>query len=146
MALEFKNNNTFEDLGSLEDFLKDYGDCQIEIENINEINICLIIKSEQQIDFRIYCSKPLSEIIKSNDFSFEDFMKYNLYRITNEAGQKYLRLTKEMQIDSDPDIHLMDFIKTLDQSKGSYKINIKIDGWKKKILTPVNLDSFFKKG
>lgn len=141
MALEWKKNDKFEHLGTLEDFFKDYGDCHGIIGDINEPNIKLNIKSEQEIEFTIYCSKPLSEIIRNSRTIPEYMNQYNLYRIIDSFGNKYIRVTQEILVNNDPNLDLIDNAKLYENIKGSVKISFNLDEIEHEKWNPKEIDN-----
>lgn len=98
MSLKF--NDKFEDLGSMDDFFSQYGDCSVSIDKIDEPNIKLSIISVEGIEFKILCSTSLSKIIFQNNGFPEGMEKYRVQRITRDDGSKYIRITQSIEIDS----------------------------------------------
>jgi hypothetical protein len=97
--LEFKKDEKFEDLGSLDDFFNSYGDCDVSIEDIEKTNIQLTIVSNQQIEFKLVCSQALSNIIREeNGFPF-GMEKYRIYRICEPDGNCYIRISQSIMIE-----------------------------------------------
>lgn len=104
MSLVFKKEDKFEDLGSIEEFLSSYGDCSVSIDDIDEPNIRISIVSNQEIEFKILCSTPLSSIIRQNGGFPEGMEKYRILKITKDDGSKYIRVSQSVDIDvSHPD-------------------------------------------
>lgn len=99
MALEFKKDNKFEDLGSLKEYCSYYGECKISIDNINNSNIVLTIKSSQEIQFTLICSYALSNIIKKQKSFPEKFESYRILRTKKEKGEKFIRVSQNIEID-----------------------------------------------
>lgn len=128
MPLIFKKDDKFEDLGSLEEFLSSYGNSSVSIDNIDEPNIRLTIVSEQEIEFKLYCSNPLSSIIRQNGGFPEGMEKYRILRITKEDGSSYIRVSQSIDIDaSQPSSEIERLEKTL---KGNIRHFIKIENLK----------------
>jgi hypothetical protein len=101
MAFEFKKGDKFEDLGSLEEFCKNFGKCKIKIQDKAEKRITLNIKSIQDVEIKILCSIALSEIIRNTKGFPKDFQDYRLLRITNINGKKMIRLSQKIAYDVD---------------------------------------------
>lgn len=99
MALEFKKNDTFEDLGSLKEYCNNYGNCKISVNNINDSNIALTIKSSQEIQFTLLCSYALSNIIKKQKSFPEKFEYYRILRIKKDNGEKFIRVSQNIDIE-----------------------------------------------
>lgn len=99
MALDFKKDEKFEDFGSLEEYFKNYGDCTVSIEDIEEPNIKLIIISNQEIEFRLLCSIPLSNIIRQKGGFPEEMDGYRVLRIKKNDVESYFRVSQSIDID-----------------------------------------------
>ena len=78
--LEFKSNHNekFQDLGSIEEYFKIYGDFECRIIDIDEPNIKLLIISDEEVETIMSCSQKLSKIIKENK-NIENSLKYYSY-------------------------------------------------------------------
>ena len=97
--LEFKKNEKFKDLGSLDDFFNSYGECVVSIEDIEKTNIQLSIVSDQQIEFKLMCSQPLSDIIREEKGFPFGMEKYRIYRISEANGNCYIRISQSIMIE-----------------------------------------------
>jgi hypothetical protein len=129
MPLIFEKDNKFEDLGSLEEFLSSYGDCLVSIDDINEPNIRLTIVSEQEIEFKILCSNPLSKIIQENGGFPEVIEMYRIIRIKKKDGGSYIRVSQSINIDvSKPNSEVEKLKNTV---KGNIIYSFKIESLKK---------------
>lgn len=127
MPIVFKKDDKFEDLGSIEEFLSSYGDCSVSIDDIDEPNIGLTIVSNQEIEFKILCSTPLSSIIRQNGGFPEGMEKYRILKITKDDGSKYIRVSQSIDIDgSHPDSERLE--RTL---KGNVRQFFKIEDLRK---------------
>lgn len=126
MPLDFKKNEKFEDLGSLNEFLSNYGNYQISIHNVESENILLIINSEQEIELQIYCSKNLSKLIKTEEDFYKDITNYRVLRITNDNGNKYIRVSQSVIINGDPSISVFDNIEKVKKLKGNLAITFNL--------------------
>jgi hypothetical protein len=127
MPIIFKADDNFEDLGSIEDFLCNYGNCTITIDNIDESNIGLTIVSNQEIELKILCSIPLSTIIRQIGGFPEGIEKYRILKIKNADGSKYIRISQSIEIDgSHPDSE-----KLGQALKGNVRTIFKIENLKK---------------
>jgi len=99
MPLIFKKDDKFEDLGSIEEFLSKFGDCSVSIDNIDEPNIRLTIISDQEIEFKILCSNPLSDIIRQEGDFPQGMERYRILRITRNDRNSYIRVSQSIDID-----------------------------------------------
>lgn len=125
MALEFKKDEKFEDFGSLEEFFSKYGDCSVEIDDIDEPNIRLIFTSNQDIEIRFLCSIPLSDIIRQEGGFPIGMEGYRILRITKNDGSSYFRISQSIDIDiNQPDSEIEKLDKTL---RGNKRFVLKID-------------------
>ncbi len=125
MAIEFKKDEKFEDFGSLEEFFSKYGDCSVEIDDIDEPNIRLIFISNQDIEIRFLCSVPLSDIIRQEGGFPIGMDGYRILRITKNDGSSYFRISQSIDIDiSQPDSEVEKLDKTL---RGNKRFVLKID-------------------
>ena len=128
MPLIFKKDDKFEDLGSIEEFFSSYGDCSVSIDDIDEPNIRLTIISEQDIEFNLFCSKSLSNIIRQNGGFPEGMGKYRILRITKEDGRNYIRVSQSVDIDASVDNPEIE--RLINTMKGNIRQFIKIDNLK----------------
>ena len=127
MSLEFNANDNFQDLGSLGEFCRNFGTCHIKIKDKTELNICLTIKSNQDIEFILYCSRPLSHILREIKGFPADFDKYRIYRIRANNGRKYIRVSQVINIDVDPNIPEKEYEMQIEKMKGSIRLTYKVD-------------------
>jgi len=125
-----KQDNKFEDLGSLKDFCSKYGAYNIVIENDTSSNIYLLIISEQEIELRILCSIALSEIIRVEGELPKNIDDYHVLRITRNDDTSYLRVSQNLNFEGDPNLSAMENFEKIKDLKGNVAIHIKINGWK----------------
>lgn len=134
--------SSFEDLGSLNDFCSKFGACEVSIINFKDRNICLSIMSNEEIEFKLYCSESLSNIIKeTNDFPNE-FINYRVKRVTRDDGSKYIRLTQAIDIRMDPNVSLDEYLKLANTIKGKVNLYVKAEDmttYKPKPINPSDL-------
>lgn len=125
ILLKYANTNysPFEDLGSLKEFSERYGGLgEVQIENCNEYNLLLILKTKEEFEMRLLCSNALSKIIiQSNSFS-KDFLDYRVLRITKSNGTKYIRVSQNIEIKGDPNIDIMTQVELSKKIKGNKRI------------------------
>lgn len=125
-----KQDNKFEDLGSLKDFCSKYGTYNIVIENDIASNIYLLIKSEQEIELRIFCSIALSEIIRDEGELPKNIDDYHVLRIKRNDDTSYLRVSQNLNIEGDPNLSPMENVEKIKNLRGNVAISLKINGWK----------------
>ena len=101
MSLEFKKDDKFEDLGSFEDFFNNYGDCSVSIDHIDKPNIQLTVISNQEIEFKLVCSLPLSNIIREEKGFPTGMEKYRILRISRQDSSSYIRVSQSVDIELD---------------------------------------------
>lgn len=123
MALDFKIDDKFEDLGSLKEFCSKYGKCKISVENINDSNIVLTIKSSQEIQFSLLCSYPLSNILKKLKAFPEKFEHYRVLRIKKDNGDKYIRVSQNIDIEENQLFSNEEFDKLTNGLEGNVRIS-----------------------
>ena len=122
MALEFKKNDKFEDLGSLKEYFSNYGECKISIDNINDSNIVLTIKSSQEIQFTLLCSYALSNIIKKQKSFPEKFEYYRILRTKKENGEEYIIVSQNIEVDGNK-LSDEEFDKLTNSVEGNIRIS-----------------------
>lgn len=132
MAIEFKKDPKYEDLGSLDDFFSKYGDCSVSIENIDKANIPLSIISNQEIEFKLYCSYALSDIIRQQQGFPHDMENYRILRITNSDGSNYIRVSQSINIKKSID----ECFDEVEKLKGNVRIVFNIDDIEPKPYKP----------
>ena len=123
MALEFKKDEKFEDLGSLKEFCSNYGICKISIKNINDSNIVLTIKSSQEIQFSLLCSYRLSNILKKIKAFPKRFECYRVLRITNNNGDKFIRVSQNIDLEVNELLTHEEFEKLTNSIEGNIRIS-----------------------
>jgi len=123
MALEFKKDDKFEDLGSLKEYCNSYGKCKISIHNINDSNIALTIKSSQEIQFILLCSYALSNIIKKHRSFPEKFESYRILRIKKDNGEKFIRVSQNIDIEENQLLSDEEFDKLTNSLEGNVRIS-----------------------
>jgi hypothetical protein len=124
--LEF-TKSPFEDLGSMKEFCEKFGQYTPHILNLEDENICLIIQSEQEIEIMLYCSKALSNIFRESKGFPEEFENYRVIRITDENGNKYIRLTQVIEIRMNPDVSIEECLKFSKNLKGSVRLSLRLE-------------------
>ena len=125
-----KQDNKFEDLGSLKDFCSKYGAYTIVIENDIASNIYLFINSEQEIELRILCSMALSEIIRVEGELPKNIDDYHVLRIKRNDDTSYLRVSQNLNIEGDSNLSLLENIEKIKDLRGNVAINFKVNSWK----------------
>ena len=126
MALDFKKDDKFEDLGSLKDYCNNYGTCKISIDNITDSNILLTIKSSQEIQFTLLCSYPLSNIIKKHKSFPEKFESYRILRIKKDNGEKFIRVSQNIDIEENQLLADEEFDNLINRLEGNVRISYTI--------------------
>lgn len=125
ILLKYANtkDSRFEDLGSLKELCEKYGGVgEVRIENSNEQNLLLILKTKEEFEMRLLCSIGLSKIISESDSFSKDFLDYRVLRITENNGQKYIRVSQNIEIKGDPNIDIMTQIELSKKIKGNKMI------------------------
>lgn len=136
MALDFKKDDKFEDLGSLKDYCNNYGTCKISIDNIKDSNILLTIKSSQEIHFTLLCSYPLSNIIKKQKSFPEKFESYRILRIKKNNGEKFIRVSQNIDIEENQLLANEEFDNLINRLEGNVRISYTIG---EEVVNPVKL-------
>jgi hypothetical protein len=126
MAVEFKKNDRFEDLGTLKEYCSYYGRCKISINNINDSNIVLTIKSSQEIQISLLCSYPLSNIIKKLKAFPEKFESYRILRIKKDNGDKFIRVSQNIDIEANQLLSDEEYDKLTNDLEGNVRISYTI--------------------
>lgn len=137
MALEFKKNDEFEDLGSLKEYFSGYGECKISIDNFNDSNIILNIKSSQEIQFNLLCSYALSNIIKKQKTLPEKLESYRILRIKKYNGEKYIRVSQNIVIDGNQ-TSFEEYQKISNKVEGNVSLGFTISESKTNSIKPFN--------
>jgi hypothetical protein len=123
MALDFKKDDKFEDLGSLKEFCSNYSICKIYIDNINDSNIMLTIKSSQEIQFNLLCSHTLSNILRKLKSFPERFECYRVLRIKNDNGDKFIRVSQNIDLEVNELLSDEEFDKLTNSLEGNVRIS-----------------------
>jgi len=127
---DFKKDNRFEDLGSLKEFGEKFGICKISIASISEANIHLSIKSNQEIEFKMLCSIPLSQIIRAKKSLPENIAEYRVLRIKENDETSYIRVSQSIIIEADSDISFNENIEKIKDIDGSVLLSVKVKDFK----------------
>jgi len=136
-------DDEFIDLGSLKEFCEKFGGIKVlKIDSKDGYNIVLIVETFDDIELKFKCSRALTEIINGLDSFSEECLDYRVYKIIKKNGERYIRVTKVIHAEGNPNISLEDNIKKLDSIKGSVIIwfeaeDLKVEPYKNEKL---NLD------
>ncbi len=127
-ALEFKSNHNdkFQDLGSIEEYFKKFGDFECRIIDIDEPNIKLLIKSVEEVETTMICSQKLSKIIKENKGFPKGMNGYRILRIVNSNSKPFIRVSVNMKIDWDGSSEVFDDVINNEVYKGNLVLSYKI--------------------
>jgi hypothetical protein len=127
-ALEFKSNHNekFQDLGSIEEYFKKFGDFECRIIDINEPNIKLLIISVEEVETTMICSQKLSNIIKENKGFPKGMNGYRILRIVNSNSKPFIRVSVNMKIDWDGSSEVFDDVINNEVYKGNLVLSYKI--------------------
>lgn len=131
-------NDKYEDLGTLQEFCNNFGTCKIYVEDLDRRNIRLTIRSNQDVEFKLFCSAALSDIIKSKKGLPADIEKYRLLRIRKRFGSHYIRVSQSIHLEADPNNPISD--EEIDKIPGNVTISYKIEDLKSKNIKSINLD------
>ena len=126
--LEFKSNHNekFQDLGSIEEYFKVFGNFECRIIDIDEPNIKLLIISEEEVETIMLCSQKLSKIIKENNGFPKGMNSYRILRIVNSNSKPFIRVSVNMTIDWDGSIEVFDDVMKNEVYKGNLVLSYKI--------------------
>lgn len=140
MKIESKKDPKFENLGTLNDFISKYGVCSMTIDDINEPNIPLSIISNQEIEFKLYCSYALSDIIRHQQGFPYGMKNYRILRITNNDGSSYIRVSQSADIKGDPTMSIHECLEEAKKMEGrNIGIVFNIDDIKPEPYKPKNI-------
>jgi hypothetical protein len=132
-------NDKYEDLGTLIDFCNNFGTCKIHVEDMDSRNIRLVIRSYQDVEFKLLCSSSLSDIIKSKQKLPPEIGKYRILRIRRKLGSQYIRISQSIHIEADPDNPMTE--EELNDIPGNVTISYKIEDLiKMKPINPIKKD------
>ena len=125
--LEFKSNHNekFQDLGSIEEYFKIFGDFECRIIDIDEPNIKLLIISEEEVETIMLCSQKLSKIIKENNGFPKGMNSYRILRIVNSNSRPFIRVSVNMTIDWDGSSVVFDDVMKNEVYKGNLVLSYK---------------------
>jgi hypothetical protein len=126
--LEFKSNHNekFQDLGSIEEYFKMYGDFECRIIDIDEPNIKLLIISDEEVETIMSCSQKLSKIIKENKGFPKGMNNYRILRIVNPNSKPYIRVSVNMTIDWDGSSEVLDDVMKNNIYQGNLLLSYKV--------------------
>jgi hypothetical protein len=126
--LEFKSNHNekFQDLGSIEEYFKVFGNFECRIIDIDEPNIKLLIISEEEVETIMLCSQKLSKIIKENNGFPKGMNSYRILRIVNSNSKPFIRVSVNMTIDWDGSNEVLDDVMKNEVYKGNLVLSYKI--------------------
>lgn len=126
--LEFKSNQNdkFQDLGSIEEYFKIFGDFECKIIDINDPNIKLLIISEEEVETVMVCSQKLSKIIKENNGFPKGMNGYRILRIVNSNSKPFIRVSVNMKIEWDGSTEVLDDVMKNEIYKGNLVLSYKI--------------------
>lgn len=108
MELQFTKDK-FESLGTLKEFCDRFGACEVTCHDLDKQNIYIVVKSEQEIEFKLYCSHELSNIIR-NDTTL-DISRFAILRVSNNDGTNYIRVSQRISHEV-KDLVATDFVVT----------------------------------
>jgi|LakMenEpi03Aug12_release.lakeMendotaPanAssembly.Ray.scaffolds.fasta_scaffold868906_2 hypothetical protein len=125
---QFKSNHNdkFQDLGSIEDYFKTFGNFECRIIDIEEPNIKLLIISEEEVETIMTCSQKLSKIIKDNSGFPKGMNAYRILRIVNLNSKPFIRISVNMNIDWDGSSEVYDDVMNNQAYNGNLIMSYKI--------------------